>query len=213
MISPVQLRGLTIASALMMTVSSTLAQTEARSTLPTELPPGAVRLDTAGIKALLGSGALFDFVGAGGRAKGTSTWNLATETASGTFVWDNKIKGIWNLKWKVENDESCLENGPDTWECELIYAYEDGFLEVDASGTVHTLTTPHEAAALAKPLTPAEAAEILPPFFRWGQKLDLDVQSSTVQDGVITVVLKENSTGHIMEYKIDAATGTLLSSD
>ncbi|MEM1363464.1 MAG: hypothetical protein AAGF94_17420 [Pseudomonadota bacterium] len=186
---------------------------EAQSTLPRELPPDAVRLTTVEIKALLGTGALFDFVGAGGRAVGTSTWNINTKTASGLYVWDNKIQGTWNLNWKVEDDKSCLENGPNTWECELIYAYNDGFLEVDDTGAIHTLTTPRKAAALGAPLTASEAAASLPPFFKWAQKLTLDVLSSTAQDGVITVKLEEATTGRVMEFRIDAATGSLLSSD
>ncbi|MCP4307036.1 MAG: hypothetical protein GY788_19625, partial [bacterium] len=57
----------------------------AQPSMPDTLPLEARRLEAEAIKALMGTGATFTFVGAGGQATGTSTWNLTTGTAYGAF--------------------------------------------------------------------------------------------------------------------------------
>ncbi|MEM1130415.1 MAG: hypothetical protein AAGH83_07820, partial [Pseudomonadota bacterium] len=151
--------------------------------LPDALPAEATRLQDAQIQALLGSGTTFTYVGAAGRATGTSTWNLTTKTAYGTVEWDKTLKGTWNLNWKVENDLSCLESNPDQWVCQQIFGYKDGFFEVDEHGVIHTHTTPMQADPLDAPLTVESAASMLIGFMKWAQYLDLTVQSSAEQDG------------------------------
>jgi hypothetical protein len=180
-----------------------------QSAIPESLPKEAKRLDDDAIRSLMGTGATFHSVGAGGRVTGTSVWNLSTATAYGTFTWDGKIKGTWNLKWSVDNDLSCLESIPGQTVCEQIYGYRDGFFEVDKDGTIHTLTTPLRAAPLAEPLTADEAADMYVPLMKWGQSLDLRVVAALEADGVIHLEIADDD-GNASGLRIDAKTGEVL---
>jgi len=184
----------------------------AQSAIPETLPKEAKRLDGDAIRSLMGTGATFRYVGAGGRVTGTSVWSLSTETAYGTFTWDGKIKGTWNLKWSVDNDLSCLESAPGQVVCEQIYGYRNGFFEVDEDGTIHTLTTLLRAAPLAEPLTADEAAGMYVPLMKWGQSRDLRVVAAHEADGVIHLEIADND-GNASGLRIDAKTGEVLGAD
>ena len=160
----------------------------------------------------MGTGALFNFVGDSGKVVGTSSWNLNTGTAYGSFVWGGKLTGTWNMNWSVRDDQSCLEPQPGKWECQLIYGYENGFFEVDSDGTIHTHTVPAKATQLDQPLTPDEAASLFVTMINWGQKIETSLVSATENDGIVSVVVADPE-GRKSTFRIDAATGQLLSSN
>ncbi len=185
-----------------------IAAAKAQTAVPERLPDDAKRLQTAEIKALLGS-TPFQFVGAGGKARGTSTWDLATGTAHGSFVWEGRLRGAWTLAWSVRDDLSCLEPARGEPFCLEIYAYEDGFLEVNPDGSIHTLTTPLELPPLANALTAEEARALYPPFIAWAQRLQRSVESASKRDGLILLeVVGEKGTSQALS--IDAETGAIL---
>lgn len=181
----------------------------AQSSMPERLPATAKRLDTSEIKALMGSGVTFTFVGAGGKATGTSIWNLFAGAAYGTFVWANRINGTWNARWSVEDDLSCLESSPGKKVCQQIYGYEDGFFEVDADGSIHTHTVPRTAAPLAQPLTADEAAALFPAMLDWAQNIHRRVTSASEAGGIISLEVLD-ADDNAATVKIDAATGLIL---
>ncbi|MCP4380000.1 MAG: hypothetical protein GY798_00985, partial [Hyphomicrobiales bacterium] len=172
----------------------------------------ARRLEAEAIKALMGTGATFTFVGAGGQATGTSTWNLTTGTAYGAFTWEGRLSGTWNQKWFVKDDLSCLQNATGSVSCQQIFGYGDGFFEVDADGTIHTHTIPMQVPKLKAPLKPGQVADLFPAMMAWAQKIDLRVVSAAENDGVITIELS-NTKGTKSTFRLDAASGLLLGSN
>ncbi len=184
--------------------SAVQAQTE----LPDRLPEEARRLDSEEIKALLGSGP-FQFVGAEGKARGTSIWDLGTGTAHGSFVWEGRLKGSWTLAWFVEEDLSCLKPSQGPAVCREIHAHGKGFFEVNLDGGIHTLTTPLPLPPLERPMTADEAAALYPPFIAWAQGLHGTVQGAEESDGVITLEVATGE-GPAQSLRIDAANGAVL---
>ena len=178
------------------------------------VPKDAVPLNSAEIRALLGSGSTFRFEGGaspdgGAAVTGTSTWDLGTGTAYGTFVWDNKIRGSWNHKWFVQDDRSCLVLYGTHTVCERIYSHGDGFLEVDEDGTVHTVSLPATSAPLATPLSSDEVGGMVAQMLTWLESGLRVGKVEPAQDGKIEVEVVHQDGTLAWRLRIDRQTGTL----
>lgn len=148
----------------------------ASSDLPTKAPEGASPLTGDQIRALLGGGTNFNFVGVGTPISGTGYWNMETGTAYGAFQIDNKIKGNWGFPWFINGNKNCLRYSAAKTVCTHIYRHGNGgFMEVNLDGTVHTVYTPVRPQLLPVPLVSENVRDLLAHFLVWNQEPEISV--------------------------------------
>jgi hypothetical protein len=69
-------------------------------------------------------------------------WDMGKKTVKGTYVYDGK-PGNFETAWSIEGDKSCTLSGEGGAKvCQTVYAYQNGFMEVNADGTVHGVSIP-----------------------------------------------------------------------
>lgn len=107
------------------------------------IPSGAAPLSQAEILGLL-DGKSFSFTGYDEPIVGTTTWDAAKKTVSGTYVWDGTQEGTYEAEWFIENDRNCTRSGDKEPVCQTIYRYQTGFMEVNAKGEVHAVSVPRD---------------------------------------------------------------------
>lgn len=191
---------------LLLTGSAALASPETDPVIPA----GAEPLDDAGIRSLLGSGITFRYVGGEAPITGTSTWDLRTGTAYGTFSWDDKIRGTWNKTWFIRDNRSCLVSSGERVVCQIIYRKGDGFIEVNEDGSIHTVSMPATPALLAKPLSTDEVQAMVTRMLVWLETPDVEVGAVEHRDEYqIAVELIERDGSPAGQLAIDARTGLL----
>ncbi len=213
-------RGVRLGAFLLLTFAVSSGGVLAES-FPERVPEEARRLFGEEIETRM-SGSWLAFKGAGGRAIGSSLWNADAGHAHGRFEWDGVLSGRWSLPWKVRDDKSCLKVRPETWICERIFAYEDGFLEVDKDGRVHTVTKPgvllfpnyvFSVLTGRQPkisMTAREVGESYIALMAWAQKAELELLSAEESDGLIRLDLRHPD-GARDQVTIDASNGRILS--
>ena len=110
-----------------------LAETPA---IPTTPP-----LKAAAIVKLL-DGHSFAFTASDAPLTATTHWDMSKQTVSGDYTYDGK-KGTFETPWSIEGDKSCTLSGEAGAKvCQTVYAYQNGFMEVNADGTVHGVSVP-----------------------------------------------------------------------
>ncbi|MEM7123023.1 MAG: hypothetical protein AAF563_17210 [Pseudomonadota bacterium] len=180
----------------------------AQSVLPTSAPDGAEPLTGDQIRALLGSGQNFSFVGVGAPITGTTYWDLATGTASGNFAIADRVKGHWGMPWSIDGDRNCLTYSPTKTVCSHIYAHGDGgFMEVYPNGTVHTVYTPMVVQPLPVPLEPDEVKGLLSRFLDWNQQPEISVQDVRVSGDSLVADFVHEDGSPAWSLQLDRATG------
>lgn len=186
--------------------------TRAESDLPTHAPADAKPLQEDEIRALLGGGKQFEWVGVTLPIAGTGTWNLAAELVYGTFEIGGKISGNWSVAWYVDGDKNCLRYSPTRTVCTYIYAHGDGgFMEVNLDGEVHTVYTPIEKPPLATPLSKADVEDLIAHFLVWNQEADISVGSVTEEQGAYVVHYVKANGSPAGSLTIDRTTGNIRS--
>ena len=105
--------------------------------IPDERP-----LTEAEIKAHI-HGKTFDLVAYDEPLTGVTTWNFDTETVSGSYAWDKKDKGTFEIEMFIENDRLCTRQKKGNV-CQVVYRYQDGFMEVTPAGVVHAVSIPQK---------------------------------------------------------------------
>jgi hypothetical protein len=69
-------------------------------------------------------------------------WDMSEKKVSGDYVFKGE-KGTFETDWSIEGDKSCTLSGDGGAKvCQTIYAYQNGFMEVNADGTVHGVSIP-----------------------------------------------------------------------
>lgn len=180
----------------------------AQSVLPTSAPAGAEPLTGDQIRALLGGGRYFTFVGVGAPITGTTFWDLATGTASGSFAIAGRIKGHWGMPWSIDGDGNCLTYSATKTVCSHIYAHGDGgFMEVYPDGTVHTVYTPTVVQPLPVPLGPDEVKQLLAQFLDWNQQPEITVQDVRVLGDNLVADFVHADDSPAWSLQLDRATG------
>lgn len=106
-----------------------------------KIPEGVEPLDNAAILKLL-DGRKFEFAAYDEPITGTTLWEFDKGTVSGSYIQDNTNSGTYSLKWFVKDGKSCTLQGNDKTVCQSIYPYENGFMEVNSKGKVHTISLP-----------------------------------------------------------------------
>jgi len=106
-----------------------------------DVPESVAPLAETEIKELL-DGKTFQFVAYDEPLTGTSTWNHDKGTVSGTFVFDQEQEGEYEVRWFLKDDLSCIEASTNEPQCQVIYPYEGGFMEVRPDGVVHAVSKP-----------------------------------------------------------------------
>lgn len=107
------------------------------------IPSGAAALTQEEILSLL-DGKSFSFTGYDEPIVGTTTWDAAKKTVSGTYVWDGTQEGTYEAEWFIENGRNCTRSEGKEPVCQSIYRYEAGFMEVNAAGAVHAVSVPRD---------------------------------------------------------------------
>jgi len=105
-----------------------------------KVPEGVLPLTEAEIRKLF-EGKTFEFVAYDEPLTGTTTWDRTKGTVSGTYVFDQEETGEFELKWFLKDGMSCIETGEEP-QCQFIYLYEEGFMEVRPDGVVHAVSKP-----------------------------------------------------------------------
>jgi len=73
---------------------------------------------------------------------GTTTWNYKEHTVSGNYVYAGIKKGDYTAQWTVTGDKSCTTDKFQGTLCQTVYAYENGYMEVNSKGKVHAISVP-----------------------------------------------------------------------
>ena len=108
-----------------------------------KIPEGVTPLTEAEIKELL-DGRTYEFIAYDEPLTGTTTWNYDAGTVSGSYIWDKKNKGTYSAKWFLRGDKNCTQSKSKKAVCQIVYPYDNGFMEVTAKGVVHAISRPIE---------------------------------------------------------------------
>jgi hypothetical protein len=73
---------------------------------------------------------------------GTTNWDYKSHTVSGDYDFAGIKKGTYTAQWTVTGDKSCTTDHFQGTVCQTVYAFGDGFIEVNAKGKVHALSVP-----------------------------------------------------------------------
>jgi hypothetical protein len=126
---------LRLAVILLLNMSAVL---DARAEAP-KIPDGATPLTEAEIVSLL-DGHQSKFTGYDEPITGTSNWNHAKGTVSGTFSWDGAPDAPFEVKWFVKDGKNCTQPKGKDAVCQTIYRTDDGFIEVNKKGEIHAVS-------------------------------------------------------------------------
>lgn len=102
--------------------------------------PDGKPLTEAEIRALI-DGVTFDVVAYDEPFTAVITWNAGAGTVSGSYVWDKTKEGTFAMEMYFENDRLCTKQKKGNV-CQIVYRYEDGFMEVTPQGVVHAVSLP-----------------------------------------------------------------------
>jgi hypothetical protein len=102
--------------------------------------PSSPALSQDEILALL-DGKSFSFKAYDAPLSGTTSWNSKEGTVSGDYFYDGSA-GTYVAKWAIKDDRSCTTSEGQPEVCQKIYAYESGFMELNADGSVHAVSVP-----------------------------------------------------------------------
>jgi len=103
--------------------------------------PSAPALTAAQIVLLLTSRD-YRFTSYGRPLRGTTHWDNASHTVSGTYVFAGIFRGSFQAQWNVVGDKSCTKDDHQGLLCSSIYAYGPGFMEVTGDGRVLSISVP-----------------------------------------------------------------------
>lgn len=92
------------------------------------------------IKALI-HGVTFDVVAYDQPFTAVLTWDFEAESVTGSYVWDKTKEGSVDLEMYIENDRLCTKQKKGDV-CQIIYRYQEGFMEVTPAGVVHAVSLP-----------------------------------------------------------------------
>ena len=106
-----------------------------------KVPEGVTSLTEVDIRQLF-DGKTYEFIAYDEPLTGTTTWNYDEGTVSGSYVWDEKDKGTFSIKWFLKDGMSCTQSKNKKAVCQKVYPYENGFMEVTPKGVVHTVSRP-----------------------------------------------------------------------
>ncbi len=106
-----------------------------------KVPEGVAPLTEAEILKLF-EGKTFEFVAYDEPMTGTTTWDYNKGTVYGTYVFDGEQEGEYEIEWFLKDDMCCIRSGGKEPQCQIIYPYEDGFMEVRPDGVVHAVSRP-----------------------------------------------------------------------
>ena len=73
---------------------------------------------------------------------GTTNWDYKSHTVSGDYDFAGIKKGTYTAQWTVQGDKSCTTDHFQGTVCQTVYAFGDGFMEVNAKGKVHAVSVP-----------------------------------------------------------------------
>lgn len=73
---------------------------------------------------------------------GTTNWDYKSHTVSGDYDFAGIKKGTYTAQWTVKDDKSCTTDHFQGTVCQTVYAFGDGFMEVNAKGKVHAVSVP-----------------------------------------------------------------------
>lgn len=104
-----------------------------------KIPDGAAPLTEAEIVKLL-DGHQSKFTGYDEPITGTSNWNHANGTVSGTYSWEGAADAPFEVKWFVKDGKNCTQPTGKDAVCQTIYRSGDGFIEVNKKGKVHAVS-------------------------------------------------------------------------
>ena len=108
-----------------------------------EVPEGVAPLTETEILQLF-DGKTFEFTSYDEPVTGTTTWDDNKGTVSGSYILDEEQKGDFKIKWFLKDGMSCIDTGGKKPQCQIIYPYNTGFMEVRPDGVVHAVSTPVE---------------------------------------------------------------------
>jgi hypothetical protein len=127
------------------------------------LPATAVKLDAAGlIKLYSDMRANYNNLQNDVTLTGEIFYNPKNKTMLGTYVWDNKDKGIFKGKLRLKGDKFC--NTPDKGKetCSDVYLDGKTYYEIDAKGQVSNVDTILDSTPeIPKNAKPLKAVEVL----------------------------------------------------
>ncbi|MEH6402938.1 MAG: hypothetical protein V7750_06150 [Sneathiella sp.] len=106
-----------------------------------QIPQNAKPLMETEIKELL-DGNKFEFTAYDEPLTGTTSWEAGKGVVSGNYVWDKTQKGTYSVSWFLKDNKSCTKQADKDAVCQLIYLYANGFMEVNADGKIHAVSTP-----------------------------------------------------------------------
>lgn len=86
----------------------------------------------------------YRFTSYGRPLRGTTHWDSATHTVSGTYVYAGIFTGSFQAEWNVVGDKSCTKDDHQGLLCSAIYAYGPGFMEVTGDGKVLAVSVPQQ---------------------------------------------------------------------
>jgi hypothetical protein len=142
-----------VAATMVALCATAIAQT------PEGIPASAKKLDAAGIIDLYqGARATFDNKQNKETLTGDIFYDLKNKHMLGTYVWDNKDRGLFKGKIWVKDDQFC--NKPDKGKETCTDVWRDGktYYEVDAKGKIASIDT-----LLDSPPAPPQSATKLKP--------------------------------------------------
>ncbi|HVJ42275.1 MAG TPA: hypothetical protein VM639_12295 [Dongiaceae bacterium] len=103
--------------------------------------PAEKPLTSAQIIQLL-NGKTYRFTAYGRPLTGTTHWDIAAHTVSGSYNYAGIFRGSYQAEWNVVDDKSCTRDEHQGLLCLTIYAYGSGFMEVTSKGEVHSISEP-----------------------------------------------------------------------
>ena len=103
--------------------------------------PESDALSKEEIEALL-TGRTFEFTGYDEPIVGTTEWDFRTGYVSGSYVWDGSEKGEFKTEMFIDEESRLCTVQKRGTICQVVYRYEDGFMEVTPEGVVHAVSKP-----------------------------------------------------------------------
>jgi hypothetical protein len=105
--------------------------------------PDSTPLTEAEIKGLL-TGRTFEFIAYDEPLTGTTNWDFERGAVSGDYIWNGSEEGEFDTEMFIdEQNRLCVVNKKGT-NCQIVYRYENGFMEVTPEGIVHAVSKPIE---------------------------------------------------------------------
>lgn len=131
-----------LAMCLLMVLSSCDATNATPTSTDTpDVPEGSTPLTKTEIEQLL-EGRTYEFVAYDEPLIGTTNWDFERGTVSGTYTWKGSEKGEFDNEVFIdEQNRLCIVQTKGTV-CQIVYRYENGFMEVTPGGIVHAVSRP-----------------------------------------------------------------------